>query len=98
MQDEGSVSTSIGAVIGRAIKWVSDGLQWLFGNFFKILGDFFRGMADSLGMSPSIMNYLLLLLGLLMLWAAIKSFAHRSILSGIFWLVLTALLLGALLG
>ncbi|ANY16427.1 hypothetical protein [Bordetella pseudohinzii] len=98
MQAETGFFSSAGAAVGQGIKWVSDALHWLFGGFFGALGDFFSGMAASLGMSPNVMNFALLLIGLMMLWAGIKAFARRSILSGIFWLVLTALLLGALIG
>ncbi|OZI75060.1 hypothetical protein [Bordetella genomosp. 12] len=98
MQAETGFFGSAGAALGQGIKWVAEALRWLFGGFFGALGEFFSGMAAALGMSPNVMNFALLLIGLLMLWAGIKAFARRSFLSGIFWLLLCALLLGALTG
>ncbi len=51
MQAETGFFSSAGAAVGQGIKWVSDALHWLFGGFFGALGDFFSGMAASLGMS-----------------------------------------------
>ena len=49
-----------------------------------------------MGMSPSIFNFVLLVLGLMFLWAAVKSLLRRSIIGFLFWLVLAVLVLGGL--
>ena len=56
------------------------------------------GLARALGMGPSVFNFALLLLGLLLLWTALRAFMRRSIIAGIFWLFLALLLLGGLIG
>ncbi|MDQ8034892.1 hypothetical protein CEG14_12875 [Bordetella genomosp. 1] len=97
MQEDGFFS-SAGSFLGGIIRAVVDGLRWLFGGLGRALSDFFNGLASALGMSPNVFNFALLLLGLLFVWAAIKAFLGRSIFSGLFWLLLAMLLLGALIG
>jgi len=98
MQTENSFFGSVGAVIGEVIRAIVSGVRYLFGGFGSALGDFFSGLAGALGMSPSIFNFALLILGLALLWAAVKAFLRRSIVAGIFWLILAMLLLSGLIG
>ncbi|OZI44819.1 hypothetical protein CEK29_09020 [Bordetella genomosp. 5] len=97
MQDD-SFFSSAGAMLGGIIRAIVDGLRWLFGGLGGALSDFFNGLAQAMGMSASVFNFALLILGLLFVWAAIKAFLGRSIFSGLFWLLLAMLLLGALIG
>lgn len=98
MQTETSFFGSVGAVIGEVIRAIVSGIRYLFSGFGSAIGDFFSGLAGALGMSTSIFNFVLLLLGLWLLWAAVKAFMHRSIVSGLFWLLLGMLLLSGLIG
>jgi len=97
MQTDDSFFGSLGAMLGGAIRAIVEALRAVFGGLGGALGDFFSGLARSLGMSPSVFNFALLLLGLLLLWTAVRAFMARSIFSGLFWLVLAILLLGALI-
>ncbi|ULY35601.1 hypothetical protein HRJ92_09825 [Bordetella pertussis] len=89
---------SLGAMLGAVIRAIVDGLRYVFGGLGRALGDFFGGLASALGMSPSVFNFALLVLGLLLLWTAVRAFMGRAIVAGIFWLVLAMLLLGGLIG
>ncbi|MNW16946.1 hypothetical protein D3C71_2159730 [compost metagenome] len=60
------------------------------------MGDFYSGLAGAMGMSPSIFNFVLLVLGLMFLWAAVKALLRRAIVGFLFWLVLAVLVLGGL--
>ena len=68
----------------------------LLGGLGGALGDFYSGLAGAMGMSPSIFNFVLLVLGLMFLWAAVKALLRRSIIGFLFWLVLAVLVLGGL--
>lgn len=98
MQTEDSFFGSVGAMLGEVIRAIVAGLRYVFGGLGSALGDFFSGLAGALGMSPSIFNFALLILGLVLLWAAVKAFLRRAIVAGIFWLVLAMLVLGGLIG
>ncbi|GAB1578831.1 hypothetical protein [Bordetella petrii] len=98
MQTEDSFFGSVGAMLGEVIRAIVAGLRYVFGGLGSALGDFFSGLAGALGMGPSIFNFALLVLGLVLLWAAVKAFLRRAIVAGIFWLVLAMLLLGGLIG
>ncbi|WP_459618244.1 hypothetical protein [Bordetella sp. 2513F-2] len=98
MQTESSFFGSLGAMLGEVIRAIVGALQAVFGGLGSALGDFFSGMAAALGMSPSVFNFGLLVLGLLLLWAALRAFMGRAIVAGLFWLVLAILLLGGLIG
>ncbi|MVW72054.1 MULTISPECIES: hypothetical protein [unclassified Bordetella] len=98
MQNESGFFGSAGAVLGEVIRAIVSGIRYVFGGLGSAIGDFFSGLAGALDMSPSVFNFALLILGLLLLWAAIKSFARRGIIAGIFWLFLATLLLSGLIG
>lgn len=98
MQTEDSFFGSLGAMLGEVIRAIVAGLRYVFGGFGTALGDFFSGLAGALSMSPSVFNFALLVLGLVLLWAAIQAFLRRAIVTGMFWLVLAVLLLSGLIG
>jgi len=98
MQTETSFFGSVGAVIGEVIRAIVSGLRYVFSGFGSAIGDFFAGLAGALGMSPSVFNFALLVLGLMLLWAAVSAFMRRAIVAGIFWLILAMLLLSGLIG
>jgi hypothetical protein len=98
MQSENSFFGSAGAVIGDVIFAIVSGIRYVFGGVGSAIGDFFSGLAGALSMSPSVFNFALLLLGLLLLWSAIRAFLRRSIISGLFWLLIAMLLLSGLIG
>ena len=66
------------------------------GGYVGALADFYAGLAGAMGMSPSIFNLVLLALGLMFLWGAVKALLRRSILGFLFWLFMTLLVLGGL--
>lgn len=87
----------LGNALGSAIKLIVDALRTVFGGIGDAIDAFFRGLANALGMSPSIFNYLWLIGGLILLVVAVKAFAKRAVLAGIIWLVLGLLVLGGLI-
>jgi|EndMetStandDraft_3_1072993.scaffolds.fasta_scaffold378160_1 hypothetical protein len=88
----------LGSAFGEAIRAIVDTLRFLLGGVGEAIGDFTGGLARAMGMSPSVFNIAWLILGLILLYAAFKAFIQRSIIGGIFWLVLAVLVLGGLIG
>lgn len=98
MQTDNSFFGSVGAFLGDIIRAIVTGLRYVFGGLGDALGAFFSGLANSMGMNPSIFNFALLVLGILFLWAAIKALMRRAIVACLFWLLLAVLVLGGLIG
>lgn len=98
MQTENGFFSGAGAILGEVIRAIVSGIRYVFGGLGSAVGDFFSGLAGALGMSPSLFNFALLILGLVLLWAAIRAFARRGFIAGLFWLLLAMLLLSGLIG
>ncbi|MFY0479145.1 hypothetical protein [Achromobacter marplatensis] len=96
MEQNDGFFASLGGMLGEALRSIVSGIQWLLGGLGGALGDFYAGLARAMGMSPSFFNFVLLVLGLMFLWAAVKALLRRSILGFLFWLVLAMLVLGGL--
>ncbi|WMD22846.1 hypothetical protein RAS12_10875 [Achromobacter seleniivolatilans] len=96
MHTEDGFFASLGGMLGEALRGVVAGIKWLLGGLGGALGDFYSGLAGAMGMNPSIFNFVLLVLGLMFLWGAVKAILRRSILGFIFWLFLAVLVLGGL--
>jgi hypothetical protein len=80
---------TLGAVIGfiiRAIRGVVDGLS-------GAVNDFLGGMAHAIGMNASIFSFALLVIGLLLLYTAIRAFIRKAIIAGIIWALLGLMVL-----
>ncbi|MDR6292723.1 MULTISPECIES: hypothetical protein [Inquilinus] len=80
---------TLGAVIGfiiRAVRGVVDGLS-------GAVNDFLGGMAKAIGMNASVFSFVLLAIGLLLLYTAIRAFIRRAIVAGIVWGLLGLLVL-----
>jgi hypothetical protein len=88
----------LGNTFGSVIRTIVDVLRSVFGGVGDAIRDFSAGLARAIGMTPSTFNFAVLLVGLLLLYAAIRAFLSRSILGGIVWLVLAVLVLGSLVG
>ncbi len=91
-----SFFSSLGNTLGEVIRTIVSALKYLLGGVGRAIGDFSAGVARALGMSPTYFNFAVLILGLLLLWAAISALVRRSLLGFIFWIVLAVLVLGAL--
>lgn len=80
---------TLGAVIGfiiRAIRGVVDGIR-------GAVDDFLGGMARAIGMNASVFSFVLLIIGLLLLYTAVRAFIRKAIVAGIVWGLLGLLVL-----
>ncbi|MDX9875545.1 MAG: hypothetical protein RBS88_11585 [Spongiibacteraceae bacterium] len=87
----------LGEIIGTVIRWIVDGLGWLFALFATAGSDFLDGLSRALGISPSFLGMIALVIGLLLLVAAVRALLRRAFISGVIWLLLGLWLLSWLI-
>ncbi|MBC2688270.1 MULTISPECIES: hypothetical protein [Pseudomonas] len=78
----------LGQALGSVIRFIVDLLSGLFNTLSHAGGNFVEGLSQALGMDTSIVSILALVVGLLLLYSAIRAFMRASIIGGIIWLVL----------
>ncbi len=78
----------LGQALGAAIKFVVDLLSGLFAMLANAGGNFIDGLARTLGMDTSLISILILLIGLLLLYSAVRAFMRASVIAGIIWALL----------
>ncbi|WP_152219661.1 hypothetical protein [Pseudomonas sp. SCB32] len=88
---------NLGQMVGKAIRFIVDLLSGLLGGLWRAMDDFFHGLARAVGIDVSIFSFVLLFLGLLLLYSGIRAFLRRSIFGGLIWTVLGLLVLSWLI-
>jgi phage shock protein PspC (stress-responsive transcriptional regulator) len=78
----------LGQALGAVIRFVVDALGGLFNLLANAGGNFIDGLARTLGMDTSLVSILMLVIGLLLLYSAVRAFMRASIIMGIIWLML----------
>ncbi|CAK17496.1 hypothetical protein [Pseudomonas entomophila] len=78
----------LGQVLGSVIRFIVDGLGGLFNLLANAGGNFIDGLARTLGMDTSLVSILALIVGLMLLYSAIRAFLRASIVLGIIWTML----------
>ena len=78
----------LGQALGSVIRFIVDLLSGLFNTLSHAGSNFVEGLSQALGMDTSIVSILALVVGLLLLYSAIRAFMRASIIGGIIWLVL----------
>ncbi|WP_447594656.1 hypothetical protein [Aquipseudomonas campi] len=78
----------LGQALGTAIRFIVDLLSTVLDGIWGAMDQFLHGLAGAIGMDTSIFSFILLILGLLLLYAGIRAFLRRGIISGIIWIVL----------
>ncbi len=96
MQAEG-VFEWLGQAIGTLIRFVVEALSGFFAFFANAGQDFLQGLSRTLGMDRSLLSLVALVIGLLLLGAAVRAFMRRSIIAGLIWLILGLWLLSWLI-
>ncbi|QXI59964.1 hypothetical protein HU759_004045 [Pseudomonas sp. OE 28.3] len=78
----------LGQALGSVIRFIVDGLSGLFGALTHAGGNFIEGLSRTLGMDTSIISIAALIIGLMLLYSAVRAFIRASIIMGIIWLML----------
>ena len=83
----------IGETLGAAIRFIVDGLAGLLGNLYGLIDSFLAGLTNALGISTSVLSLLILVLGLAMLWAALRALLKRRLIGAVIWAALGVVVL-----
>lgn len=78
----------LGQALGSVIRFIVDGLSGLFNILANAGSNFVDGLSRTLGMDASIISIIALIVGLMLLYSAIRAFMRASIVMGIIWLML----------
>ena len=78
----------LGQALGSIIRFIVDGLSGLFNLLGNAGGNFVDGLSKALGMDTSIISIITLVVGLVLLWSAIRAFMNAAFIMGIIWLML----------
>ena len=78
----------LGQAIGSVIRFIIDTLSGLFNLLSNASSNFVEGLSQALGMDTSVVSIVTLILGLILLWSAIRAFLNGSFIMGIIWLML----------
>lgn len=78
----------LGQALGAVIRFIVDGLSGLFNILAHAGGNFVEGLSRTLGMDTSLISILALIIGLMLLYSAIRAFMRASIVFGIIYLIL----------
>lgn len=96
MQVEGFFE-SLGEAVGSFIRFIVDALSGLLGLLGGAVASFIDGMASALGVTPSLLSIAVLLIGLVLLYSAVRAFMRGSIIVGLIWLFFGLWLLSGLI-
>jgi len=89
--------TWIGRTLGEVIRFVVDLLTGFFANIGDSARGFLHGLSSSLGISPSLVSLVVLVIGLWMLWKAFRALMRRAIVATLVWLLLGVVVLSWLI-
>ncbi|TWI56748.1 hypothetical protein IQ22_01200 [Pseudomonas duriflava] len=78
----------LGQALGSVIRFIIDVFSGVLGGIGDAVHDFLQGMARAIGMDDSYISFVVLVVGLILLYAAVRAFMRRSIVGGVIWLVL----------
>lgn len=88
---------SLGQAFGAVVKFIVDSLGNVFDLFGGAISGFINGMSKTLGITPSFLSILVLGIGLLMLYAAVRAFMRGGIIAGLVWTFFSLWLLSGLI-
>lgn len=78
----------LGQAFGAVIRFIIDTFGWFFNMLGHAGGNFVEGLSRTLGMDTSLISIIALIVGLLLLYSAVRAFMRAAIISGIIWAVL----------
>lgn len=87
----------LGGILGTVLRGIVDALRYILVGMGGALHHFAAGFTTSMGIRPSMINFLMLAIGLLLLAAGVRALLRRALVAGIVWLVLAILMLGGLM-
>lgn len=89
--------TWLGGALGGLIRFVVDLLSGFFANLGDSARGFLRGLSESLGIAPSLISLLVLIVGLWLLWKGLSALLRRAFVVALVWLLLGVVVLSWLI-
>lgn len=68
----------LGRALGTAIRFIVEALSTVFNAIWRAMDDFLHSLARTLGMDTSVVSILLLVVGLLLLYAGLRAFFYAA--------------------
>lgn len=87
----------LGEAFGTLIRLIVDSLAWIFDVLSGASSSFVNGFARALGVDSNIFTIVFVVLGLILIYAGVRSFLRKHIVSGVIWCLLGLWLLSALI-
>ncbi|MGB7758166.1 MAG: hypothetical protein WBL23_19100 [Salinisphaera sp.] len=70
----------LGEQIGRILRLIVEGLAWVLTHIGTAVNSFYRGLGDALGINPTLISLVILLIGVALLLSGLRSlFARRFV-------------------
>ncbi|MBE0488191.1 MAG: hypothetical protein IBX53_03855 [Halomonas sp.] len=89
--------TWIGSTLGEVIRFIVDLLTGFFANIGNAGRGFLDGLSGALGISPSLISLVVLVIGLWLLWKGFRALMRRAIVATLIWLLLGVMVLSWLI-
>ncbi|MNF32922.1 hypothetical protein D3C84_137230 [compost metagenome] len=78
----------LGQALGSVIRFIVEVLSGLFNTLTSAGGNFVEGLSQALGMDTSVISIIALVIGLMLLYSAVRAFMRASVIVGVIWLML----------
>ncbi|WP_166362682.1 hypothetical protein [Pseudomonas akapageensis] len=77
----------LGQAVGAVIRFIVEALSGLSNLLGNAGGNFVEGLSRTLGMDTSLISIVALILGLMLLYWAIRAFMQASLIVGVIWML-----------
>lgn len=91
------IFSTLGQLIGQGIHFIVGMLSGFFANLDDATQEFFSGLSQSLGIPPTLLNLLVLLIGLWLLWKGFAALLRRALIATLLWWLLGVTILSWLI-
>ncbi|SDL45311.1 hypothetical protein SAMN05192555_104257 [Franzmannia pantelleriensis] len=88
----------LGTLIGETLRWIIDLLVIFFSSLRGSLEGFIGGLSDAMGINPTLFSLLLLIVGVWMLYCALRALLARRLIATLIWAFLGLVVLSWLIG
>lgn len=78
----------IGNAFGEFIRFIVDGLVGFFTGIDDAARSFMQGLSESLGIAPTLISLVVLVIGLWLLWKGVAALMRRAIVATLIWWLL----------
>ena len=87
----------LGTLIGETLRWIVDLLVIFFSSLRGAVEGFIGGLSDAMG-NPTLFSLLLLIVGVWMLYCALRALLARRLIATLIWAFLGLVVLSWLIG